>query len=273
MWSGRRDSRNRTFQIPCAKRTRRLEGQQETHTGGNRAGITIRRRRRDPAIPGATVPVAKATHLVGGASCDRGDLLVDIELFTKDLTDLTQFVPASRRPPTTSTTTRSSITARVTGPAPDALGWASCTLSVAAARLMDDCYPGTRAAEVGRAGPGRCRHRPEGLQDDRDPATDQADVLFPFSTSTSCLLPLPRHRPPRYRRADPRSLPAGETMVALHGHYRAGQAGGPELRPGPGAEGPIPRVHEVRCFVLPPPASGGAFPISRTPPGGLPTRR
>ena len=38
---------------------------------------------------------------VGGASCERGDLLVDVELFTKDLTDLTQsaapVVPRSGR--------------------------------------------------------------------------------------------------------------------------------------------------------------------------------
>ena len=40
-----------------------------------------------------TVPVAEATHLIGGASYERGDLLVDVELFTKDLTDLTQFAP------------------------------------------------------------------------------------------------------------------------------------------------------------------------------------
>jgi len=42
---------------------------------------------------GTTVPVAEATHLIGGASYERGDLLVDLELFTKDLTDLTQFAP------------------------------------------------------------------------------------------------------------------------------------------------------------------------------------
>ena len=42
---------------------------------------------------GTTVPVAVATHLIGGASYERGDLLVDVELFTKDLTDLTQFAP------------------------------------------------------------------------------------------------------------------------------------------------------------------------------------
>ncbi|MCY4121479.1 MAG: TonB-dependent receptor plug domain-containing protein [Acidobacteria bacterium] len=42
---------------------------------------------------GTTVPVAEATHLIGGASYERGDLLVDVELFTKDLTDLTQFAP------------------------------------------------------------------------------------------------------------------------------------------------------------------------------------
>ena len=42
---------------------------------------------------GTTVPVAEATHLVGGASYERGDLLFDVELFAKDLTDLTQFAP------------------------------------------------------------------------------------------------------------------------------------------------------------------------------------
>ena len=42
---------------------------------------------------GTTVPVAEATHLIGGASYERGDLLVDVELFTKGLTDLTQFAP------------------------------------------------------------------------------------------------------------------------------------------------------------------------------------
>ena len=42
---------------------------------------------------GTTVPVAEATHLIGGASYERSDLLVDVELFTKDLTDLTQFAP------------------------------------------------------------------------------------------------------------------------------------------------------------------------------------
>ena len=42
---------------------------------------------------GTTVPVAEATHLIGGASYERGDLLVDVELFSKDLSDLTQFAP------------------------------------------------------------------------------------------------------------------------------------------------------------------------------------
>ena len=42
---------------------------------------------------GTTVPVAEATHLIGGASYQRGDLLVDFELFTKDLSNLTQFAP------------------------------------------------------------------------------------------------------------------------------------------------------------------------------------
>lgn len=42
---------------------------------------------------GATVPVAEATHLIGGGSYNRGNLLVDIELFTKDLSSLTQFAP------------------------------------------------------------------------------------------------------------------------------------------------------------------------------------
>ena len=42
---------------------------------------------------GTTVPVAEATHLVGGASYERGGLLFDAELFRKDLSDLTQFAP------------------------------------------------------------------------------------------------------------------------------------------------------------------------------------
>ena len=42
---------------------------------------------------GTTVPVAGATHVIGGASYERGDLLVDVEVFSKDLTDLTQFAP------------------------------------------------------------------------------------------------------------------------------------------------------------------------------------
>ena len=42
---------------------------------------------------GTTVPVAEATHLIGGASYERGGLFVDVEFFTKDLTDLTQFAP------------------------------------------------------------------------------------------------------------------------------------------------------------------------------------
>ena len=42
---------------------------------------------------GTTVPVAGATHLVAGAAYERGDLLIDVELFSKDLSDLTQFAP------------------------------------------------------------------------------------------------------------------------------------------------------------------------------------
>ena len=42
---------------------------------------------------GTTVPVAQATHLIGGGAYERGDLLIDVEVFTKDLSDLTQFAP------------------------------------------------------------------------------------------------------------------------------------------------------------------------------------
>ncbi len=42
---------------------------------------------------GTTVPVAEATHLIGRASFERGEVLVDVELFTKDLSALTQFAP------------------------------------------------------------------------------------------------------------------------------------------------------------------------------------
>ena len=42
---------------------------------------------------GTTVPVAHATHLIGGGAYERGDLLIDVEVFTKDLSDLTQFAP------------------------------------------------------------------------------------------------------------------------------------------------------------------------------------
>ena len=42
---------------------------------------------------GTTVHVAEATHLVAGASYERGDLLFDAELFSKNLSDLTQFAP------------------------------------------------------------------------------------------------------------------------------------------------------------------------------------
>ena len=42
---------------------------------------------------GTTVPVAGATHLIAGAAYERGDLLIDVELFSKDLSDLTQFAP------------------------------------------------------------------------------------------------------------------------------------------------------------------------------------
>ena len=42
---------------------------------------------------GTTVPVARATHLIGGGAYERGSLLVDVEIFAKDLSDLTQFAP------------------------------------------------------------------------------------------------------------------------------------------------------------------------------------
>ncbi len=42
---------------------------------------------------GTTVPVAQATHLIGGGAYERGSLLVDVEVFAKDLSDLTQFAP------------------------------------------------------------------------------------------------------------------------------------------------------------------------------------
>ena len=42
---------------------------------------------------GTTVPVAEATHLIGGSAYERGNLLVDVELFSKDLSNLTQFAP------------------------------------------------------------------------------------------------------------------------------------------------------------------------------------
>ena len=40
-----------------------------------------------------TVPVAEATHLIGGATYARGGLVVDVELFSKDLSHLTLFAP------------------------------------------------------------------------------------------------------------------------------------------------------------------------------------
>ena len=42
---------------------------------------------------GTTVPVAQATNLIGGGAYERGSLLVDVEVFAKDLSDLTQFAP------------------------------------------------------------------------------------------------------------------------------------------------------------------------------------
>ena len=42
---------------------------------------------------GTTVPVAEATHLIAGGAYERGDLLIDVELFSKDLSQLTQFAP------------------------------------------------------------------------------------------------------------------------------------------------------------------------------------
>ena len=42
---------------------------------------------------GTTVPVAAATHVIGGGAFERGGWLVDVELFSKDLSDLTQFAP------------------------------------------------------------------------------------------------------------------------------------------------------------------------------------
>ena len=42
---------------------------------------------------GTTVPVAEATHLIVGGAYERGDLLIDVEVFSKDLSQLTQFAP------------------------------------------------------------------------------------------------------------------------------------------------------------------------------------
>ena len=42
---------------------------------------------------GATVPVTEATHLIGGGTYARGNLVVDVELFSKDLSNLTLFAP------------------------------------------------------------------------------------------------------------------------------------------------------------------------------------
>ena len=42
---------------------------------------------------GTTVPVAESTQLIGGGTYEISDWLVDVELFTKDLSDLTQLAP------------------------------------------------------------------------------------------------------------------------------------------------------------------------------------
>ena len=42
---------------------------------------------------GTTVPVSAATHLIAGGAYERGNLLIDVELFSKDLSELTQFAP------------------------------------------------------------------------------------------------------------------------------------------------------------------------------------
>lgn len=42
---------------------------------------------------GDTLPVSGATHLIGGASYQRGDFLFDAEVFRKELSALTQFAP------------------------------------------------------------------------------------------------------------------------------------------------------------------------------------
>ena len=49
---------------------------------------------------GTTVPVAAATHLIAGAAYERGDVLIDVELYSKDLSDLTQFAPRFVNPST-----------------------------------------------------------------------------------------------------------------------------------------------------------------------------
>ena len=42
---------------------------------------------------GTTVPVSAATHIIAGGAYERGNLLIDVELFSKDLSELTQFAP------------------------------------------------------------------------------------------------------------------------------------------------------------------------------------
>lgn len=42
---------------------------------------------------GDALPVSAATHLIGGASYQRGDFLFDVEVFRKELSALTQFAP------------------------------------------------------------------------------------------------------------------------------------------------------------------------------------
>jgi hypothetical protein len=42
---------------------------------------------------GDALPVSTATHLIGGASYQRGDFLFDVEVFRKELSALTQFAP------------------------------------------------------------------------------------------------------------------------------------------------------------------------------------
>jgi hypothetical protein len=60
---------------------------------GNRAFWTI--------ADGDLVPVSSSTQLIGGGSYDRGSLLVDVEVFSKNLSHLTQFAPRLAQPSAT----------------------------------------------------------------------------------------------------------------------------------------------------------------------------